>query len=226
MRHAAHDGRRPPYVRDSIALGAAVGLVGVTFGVLAVAAGLSGLQAVAMSLLVFTGASQFAAASVVASGGSAASAVGSALLLAARNGIYGTRLAPLLGGSRPRRLVAAQLVIDESTGMAMAQESDTDARGAFWATGVAIYVFWNLGTIVGVVAGNAVGEPSEYGLDAAFPASFVVLIAPHLRSRPGRVAALLGAAIAVVAVPLTPAGTPLLLAALAVGPALVIGRRP
>ena len=199
--------------------------MGVTFGVLAATAGLSLAKALAMSVLVFTGASQFAAVSVIESGGSPASAVGSALLLAARNGFYGMRLSSLITGSSAKRALAAHFVIDETTAMATAQVDDDDARGAFWVTGVALFTFWVSGTALGVIAGEAVGDPRVYGLDAAFPASFVALLAPQVRERPAQVSALVGAAIALVAVPLTPVGVPLLLSALAVGPALLVKRR-
>jgi predicted branched-subunit amino acid permease len=182
-----------------------------------------------MSLLVFTGASQFAAVGVVGSGGSAVSAVGSALLLAARNAAYGLALHPLLGErtSGPRRLVAAQLTIDESTAMATAQPDPVLGVTAFWATGIAVYVCWNLGTLLGAVAGNAIGDPKTLGLDAAFPAGFIALMAPHLRTRAGRVAAVSGGAIALALVPLTPAGTPIIAASLGVIPAaFVSGRAP
>ncbi len=211
--------------RDSILLGVAVGVVGVTFGVLADSAGLSPARTMAMSLLVFTGASQFLAVGVVASGGSAVSAVTGALLLGARNAMYGMRMSPILGPGAVRRAAASQLVIDESTAMSLAQDNIDDSRDAFWVTGLAVYLFWNLGTAGGVWLGDVVGEPAVWGLDAAFPASFVALIGPHIVTKPGQVAAVLAAAIALLAVPFTPAGLPVLLAALAVGPALAVQRR-
>ena len=168
-------------VTASLALGVAVGLVGVSFGVLAVANGLTVPQAMAMSLLVFTGASQFAAVGVLAAGGSGPAAVGSGLLLAARNGVYGLALAPILQGSLGRRLLASQLVIDETTAMATAQPDRPNQVRAFWTSGLAIFVCWNAGTLVGAVAGGALSDPAQLGLDAAFPAGFVVLIGPHLR---------------------------------------------
>lgn len=205
-------------------LGAAVGLVGVTFGVLAATAGLSPAKAIAMSLLVFTGASQFAAVSVVDSGGSGLSAVGGALLLAARNSLYGMRLSERLRPAGWKRYPGAQFVIDETTAMSVAQPDERAATEAFWWTGFALLVFWNLGTVVGVLVGEAVGDPDVYGLDAAFPASFVALLGPHLSTAPGRLAGLLGAGIALTAVPFVPAGLPILLAALAIVPALLLPR--
>lgn len=211
--------------KDSIVLGAAVGAVGLTFGVLAETAGLSIAKAMAMSLLVFTGASQFAAVGTLEAGGSPLSAVGGALLLAARNTLYGIRLAPVFGASRPKQFAGAHLTIDESTAMATAQHELRSTREAFWATGMSIFFFWNLGTAAGVVLGSVLGDPETFGLDAAFLASFVALIGPHVRKHPGRLAALLGAGIAIVTVPVSPAGVPLLLATLAVVPALWLDRR-
>lgn len=207
--------------REALAIGVAVGVFGATFGVLAVGAGLTPLQAQAMSLLVFTGASQFAAVGVLDSGGNAAAAVGSALLLAARNGMYGISLSRLITGRLPRRLVAAQLVIDESTAMASAHPKD--AVRAFWTTGVAVFVFWNLGTLAGAAGGGAIADPATLGLDAAFPAGFVALMAPHLRRRDGRVAAVVGGAVALVSVPFVPVGVPVLLASVGVVPGYLVG---
>lgn len=211
--------------RDSFVLGLAVGLVGLTFGVLAEAAGLSLAKAMAMSLLVFTGASQFAAVGVVDSGGSPLTAVGGALFLAARNSLYGMRMSSLIGRKAPAVVAGSHFVIDETTAMSLAQTDEKAAREAFWLTGASLFVFWNLGTALGVLVGELLGDPETLGLDAAFLASFVALMGPQLRTRPGQVASLLGAAIAVMAVPLTPAGAPILLAALAVVPALLVGWR-
>ena len=206
-------------------LGATVGVFGVTFGVLATASGLTVAQACALSLLTFTGASQFAAVGVVAAGGSTIAALSGALLLAARNAVYGVALSPILPGGWRRRLAAAQLVIDESTAMATAQGDTVTAIDAFWATGIAVFVFWNLGTLLGAVSGQAIGDPQALGLDVAFPAGFLALLSSQLRQRPGRVAALAGGAIAVVAIPTTSPGVPVLLAALGALPAWWVQRR-
>lgn len=203
-------------VSASLALGVAVGLIGASYGVLAVANGLSLTQTCAMSVLVFTGASQFAFVGVIATGGSAVAAVGSGLLLAARNGVYGLALAPVLQGPLARRLLAAQFVIDESTAMATAQPDTPSQVRAFWWSGLSIFVFWNAGTVIGALAGGALSDPAALGLDAAFPAGFVVLIGPHLRSKAGRQAALLAAVIVLVATPFLRPGVPILVAALAV----------
>ncbi len=207
---------RPAYAADAIGIGVATGVYGISFGVLAVGAGLSAAQACAMSLLVFTGGSQFAAIGVIAGGGSAATAVANALLLAVRNAAYGFSLASLLRGAWPRRALAAQLVIDETTAMARAQEDEADARGAFWLTGASVFACWNLGTLAGALAGSGLGDPGKYGLDAMFPAAFLALLAPQLRQPGAPAAALAGALIAVVLLPLTPAGVPVLAASLGV----------
>ena len=207
---------RPAYTADGLGIGVATGVYGISFGVLAVGAGLSEAQACAMSLLVFTGGSQFAAISVIGAGGAAATAIANALLLAVRNGAYGLPLASLLRGSFPRRAVAAQLVIDETMAMARAQDSDDDARGAFWLTGAAVFVCWNAGTLAGALAGAGLGDPARYGLDAMFPAAFLALLAPQLRQPGAPAAALAGALIAVVLLPFTPAGVPVIAASLGV----------
>lgn len=204
----------PPYVRDGIVLGAAVGLFGITFGVLAVGAGLTVAQASAMSLLVFTGASQFAVVGVIGAGGSPVSAIASALLLASRNGIYGLALHGRIGGGVAKRLFSAHFIIDESTAMALGQDEKEASKWAFWAAGLSVFVFWNLGTLVGAAGGTVLGNPEAWGLDAAFPAGFIVLAAPHVRSSEGRVAALAGAVIGLIAVPLLPVGAPILVASL------------
>jgi 4-azaleucine resistance transporter AzlC len=211
---------KPRYRRDAVLLAVAVGVFGISFGVLAAATGLGIAKTCAMSLLVFTGGSQFAAVGVIQSGGSASTALGSALLLAARNTAYGVTLSPILRGVPfRRRLLGTQLVIDETTAMATAQPNGDDAAGAFWITGVLIFVLWNVGTLLGAVAGSSIGDPSTFGLDAAFPAGFIALLAPHLRRRPGQVAAVVGALVALALTPFTQPGVPIIVAAVAVLPA-------
>jgi 4-azaleucine resistance transporter AzlC len=204
---------------EGLLLAIAVGVVGVTFGVLADAAGLTLPQIIVMSTLVFTGASQFAAVSVIDGGGSSGAAVGSAMLLAARNVLYGPVVARLLGTSG-QRVLGTHLVIDETAAMASVQDNDVAAADAFWWTGIWLWSLWNLGSIGGALLGAALGEAETWGLDAAFPAAFIALLVPHLRTQPGRVAAILGGAVAIVMVPIAPAGVPLLVAALAVVPAV------
>ncbi len=222
LRKLEIDAELRPVVSASITLGAVVGVFGVVFGVGAVSAGGSVLQACAMSLLVFTGASQFTAVSVIDGGGSTGSAMSSAMLLAARNGVYGLTMARHLDGSLARRLLAAQLTIDESTAMATAQADPQSRSTAFWITGLSVYLFWNLGTLVGALAGSAI-DPETYGLDAAFPAGFVAMVAPHFSTRNGRAAGVLGGLICLVTIPFVPVGVSILCAAVAV---LVGVRRP
>ena len=212
-------------VRDAAGIGLAVGIYGVSFGVLAVAAGASVAQAMALSLLVFTGASQFAFVGVIAGGGGAAAAVAPALMLAARNAIYGLSLAPVLTGTRAARVLQSHLVIDESTAMARAQDSPARARAAFLLTGLAVLTCWNAGTLAGALAGGGLGDPRDLGMDAMFPAAFLALLSPQLR-RPGApTAAVAGALIAMSLVTVAPAGIPIVAAAAALVPAGLAARR-
>jgi 4-azaleucine resistance transporter AzlC len=207
------------YRRDSILLSAAVGIVGVTFGVLAETSGLTMAQAIAMSAFVFTGTSQFAAVIVIASGGTEIAAVISGLVLALRNAFYGPSVASLFRPSLAAKLSSAHFVIDETTAMATAQTSPENARRAFWTTAAWLYALWNLGTAVGVIAGRVIANPDAWGLDAAFPAAFVALIIPHLQTTQGRLAALGGAVISIGIFPFTSPGIPVLasVAGVAVG---------
>jgi 4-azaleucine resistance transporter AzlC len=182
-------------------------------------------MACAMSLFVFTGASQFAAVSVIASGGSPLSAVGSGLLLGLRHVGYGLALDRTLPPSPRRRLLAAQFLIDESTAMALGQPNPADARRAFWATGLAVFGLWNAGTLVGALFGSVLGDPATLGLDAVFPAAFLALLVPLVRTGEGRLAAATGALIGLVLVPLLAAGLPIVLAAAGAVPAVVVLRR-
>lgn len=206
-------------------LAAATGVVGVTFGILAQEAGLTVAKSQAMSAFVFTGASQFAAVTVIASGGSLAAAVASGLFLAIRNAFYGPVVAPLLPRHRLARAVSAQFVIDETTAMATAQEDPHDARGAFWFTALWLYTMWNVGTLVGYLAGERIADPQALGLDVAFPAAFIALLLPHLRTGQGRATAIAGGLVALVLLPVAPAGVPILAAALGIIPGYLIARR-
>ena len=208
------DEERRRIVRDGIGVGLATGAYGVSFGALSIAAGLDVVQTCVLSLLMFTGASQFAFVGVLASGGAPLSGALTAALLGVRNALYGMRLSRSLGYGGWRRLAAAQLVIDESTAMAVTRETPEQARTGFLATGVSVFVCWNLATLAGALAGQGIGDPRDYGLDAAVGAAFLALLWPRLQ-RPGdRVAALLAAALALGLVPLSPAGVPVLATAL------------
>ena len=219
---------RGALLRTSLSVGLATGAYGLSFGALATAAGLSVVQACAMSVLVFTGGSQFALVGVVGSGGSPLSGAASAVLLGTRNAFYGAGLSPLLRLRGLRRVLGAQLVLDESTAVALAgqERSERAGRLGFWATGLAVFVLWNAATLVGALAGRAVGDPRALGLDAAVPAAFLALLAPRLRDRPTWLMALASAAVAVAAVPVVPAGVPVLVAALVPVVTVLAGRRP
>lgn len=200
-------------VRNSLGVGLAVGTYGFAFGAASVAAGLSVLQTCLLSLLAFTGGTQFAVVGVVAGGGTVAAALGSGLLLGARNTLYAMRLAPLLRVRGPRRLVAALGTIDESTAMAVAQPSDGLARIAYWVTFGGVWTCWNLFTVLGAAGASVLGDPQTLGLDAVVPAAFLALLAPRLRTGAvERRVAVGGALVAAVLIPLTPPGVPVLAA--------------
>ena len=210
---------RARVTRDAIAIGVAVGAYGLGFGAAGVTAGLSVLQTCALSLLVFTGASQFALVGVLGAGGSALAGMAGALLLGSRNTLYAVRLSSLLAFRGARRPLAAHSTIDETTAMATAAPPAL-ARRAFWLTFASVYAFWNLATLLGAL-GAGVVDTRKLGLDAAVGAAFLALLAPQIRDRAGARVAMTGALIALVAIPLTPAGVPVLLAALAVLPAVL-----
>jgi predicted branched-subunit amino acid permease len=208
--------QRAQILRTSLGVGVATGAYGLSYGALGTSAGLSVVQTCALSVLMFSGGSQFALIGVLGGGGNAVSGSASAMLLGARNALYGARLAPVLGLRGLRRAIGAQVVVDESTAVALRYEPEgaTSARLGFWATGLAIFALWNLSTLIGAVLGNQLGDPRDFGLDAAAPAAFLALLAPRLRGRSPWLTALAGAAVAVAIVPVVPAGVPVLLAAL------------
>lgn len=213
-------------IRDSLGVGLAVGAYGFAFGAASVAAGLSTLQTCLLSLLAFTGGTQFAVVGVVAGGGSAAAALAGGLLLGSRNSLYAMRLKPVLGVRGVRRLVAALGTIDESTAMAVAQPSARLARVAFWWTAGGVFLFWNLATLFGAVVGSVI-DPTDFGLDAVVPAAFLALLAPRLRAgATERWIALVAAVIAAALIPITPAGVPVLAASAAVLLAFRLRPRP
>lgn len=211
---------RSGIIRDAIAVGIATGTYGISFGAVAVTAGLSVAQACALSLLVFTGASQFALVGVIAAGGAPISGALTAILLGTRNTLYGLRLAPLLQLTGLRRAAAAQILIDESTAMALNRGSTPAARVGFLSTGLAVFVLWNAATLAGALAGTAIGDPRTFGLDAAVGAAFLALLWPRLSDRRNQVVAVCAGAVALGLVPVTAAGVPVLAAG---GVALLAG---
>lgn len=199
--------------RVGAAVAVATGLYGLSFGALSIAVGLSLWQTMALSLLMFTGGSQFAFIAVLAGGGSGAAAMGAASLLGVRNAVYGMELNRLL---RPRRRhipLAAQVTIDESMATAVSQPSLPERRIGFWTAGLGIFLLWNFFTALGAVLGDALGDPQQWGLDGAAVAAFLGLLWPRLRKRDARAIAVLCAVATVVVVPLVPPGVPILIAA-------------
>ncbi len=209
--------------RQGLTVGVATGLYGISFGALAVAAGLSVAQAAVLSALLFSGGSQFAAVGVIASGGTGLAAVTTSSLLGLRNAFYGLQVSRLLQERGLRRVLAAHLTIDESTAVSVAQPTRSLSRTGFWWTGLAVFVCWNLMTVVGAYAGSALGDPKAWGLDAAASGAFIALLWPRLTTARARITALTAAAIALLVSPHSPAGVPILVAA---GAAVVAGLLP
>ena len=202
----------PTLRRDLLALAGAILIVGMSFGAIAVAAGLSWWMPSVMSVLVFAGGAQFMVVGVVAAGGGLLAAVAGALVLNARHLPFGLAIGPIVGRSWPARLIGSHLMVDESVAFAMAQRDPRRARAVFWVCGIVLFCSWNAGTVVGALAGQGIGDPDAFGLDAAFPAALLALVLPSLRDARTRNAALLGAVVALATTPFLPAGVPVLLA--------------
>jgi len=208
--------RWDPARQQALSVSIATGAYAISFGALSVAAGLDLWQTMALSLLVFSGGSQFAFVGVIAAGGGGAAALATSTFLGVRNGFYGVALAPIL---RPisglRRVWAAQVTIDESTAVALAQPHDDlpARRVGFWWTGVGVFVAWNAITVVGALVGARLGDPAQWGLDAAAAAAFLGLVWPRLASRSAQAVAGIAAVTALLLTPLLPAGLPILAAA-------------
>ncbi|MDT0477439.1 AzlC family ABC transporter permease [Streptomyces sp. DSM 41014] len=210
-------------VRDALGVGVVVGLSGFAFGVTAAGAGLTVAQTCALSLLVFTGASQFALVGALAAGGNPLTAAAGAFFLGVRNAFYGLRLSQMLALPRAVRPFAAQWVIDETTAVALAQPTRRATRIGFTVTGVTVYALWNLTTFLGALGADAVGDTRRWGLDAAGPAVFLALLAPMLRSTTERAVAGLAVVLGLGLLPVLPAGVPVLVASLA-APAVLWAR--
>ncbi|MGW7385108.1 AzlC family ABC transporter permease [Streptomyces sp. NPDC054794] len=225
---AAEGGGKPDaaVVRDALGVGVAVGLSGFAFGVTSAGSGLSLPQTCALSLLVFTGASQFALVGALTAGGNPLTAAAGAFFLGVRNAFYGLRLSQLLALPRAVRPFAAQWVIDETTAVALAQPGRRSARLGFTVTGLTLYVLWNLTTVLGALGAQAIGDTDAWGLDAAGPAVFLALLAPMVKTATERAVAGLAVLLGLGLLPVLPAGVPVLVAALAAPVALwAEGRR-
>jgi predicted branched-subunit amino acid permease len=204
----------------SIGVGLAVGLYGTSFGALSTAAGLSVWQTQVLSLLMFSGGSQFAVIGVLGASGPAGviPAIVSAWLLGIRNGFYALRLNSVLSVTGVIKLIAAQLTIDESNAVSASQDTDKDSRRGFWITGIAVFIFWNLFTLVGALLGSVISDPSVWGLDAAAAAAFLGLVWPRLKHLQSNLTALIAVVFTLILVPLLPSGIPVIVAApIAVG---------
>jgi predicted branched-subunit amino acid permease len=213
------DPARGAVLRQALSIAVATGAYAISFGALAVAAGLSVAQTCVLSLAMFTGGSQFAFVGVVTAGGSGGAAIATATLLGARNGFYGLQMARILRPRGWRRPLTAHVTIDETTAVGSAQAAVRPdrpelARIGFWATALAVFTLWNAATLLGAVVGNALGDPRRYGLDAAAAAAFLALLWPRLSTRRTRLVAVTAVAVASALVPLLPPGAPVLAAAL------------
>lgn len=202
-----------PAVRVALSVAIATGLYGLSFGALSVAAGLDLLQTMALSLLLFSGGSQFAFIGVIAGGGSGISAMSASALLGIRNGVYGMQVNVLLRPQRWRKLATAHLTIDESVATATGQTDPDEQRRGFWAAGIGVFVLWNLFTLVGALAGSAMGDPARWGLDGAAVAAFLGLLWPRIQAKEPAAIAVVCAVITLIAVPFVPPGVPILIAA-------------
>jgi predicted branched-subunit amino acid permease len=196
--------------RTALSVAFTVGLYGAAFGAAGVTAGFSILQTCLLSILLFSGASQFAVVGIMGAGGSAVSAIATSTLLGFRNALYGLQMAPILKVKGLKRILAAQITIDESTAVATLQENDADRRRGFYITGIGVYVFWNLFTFLGALGASAIGDPSVWGLDAAVPAAFCGLIWPRLKNKTHFVVSAVAIAWALVLTPITAAGIPII----------------
>ena len=202
--------KRTQVDRTALSVAFTVGLYGAAFGAAGVTAGFSILQTCLLSILLFSGASQFAVVGIMGAGGSAVSAIATATLLGFRNALYGLQMAPILKVKGLKRILASQITIDESTAVATLQENDADRRRGFYVTGVGVYVFWNLFTFLGALGASAIGDPSVWGLDAAVPAAFCGLIWPRLKNKTHFVVSAVAIAWALLLTPITPAGIPII----------------
>ena len=202
--------------RASLSVSLTVGAYGVAFGAASIAAHFSILQTCLFSLLTFTGASQFAAVGVVGAGGAALSAIAAATLLSTRNALYGMQMSPLLKVRGLKKIAAAHVTIDESTGVALAQTPrGTDAmRTGFWLTGLGVFIFWNIFTLLGALGAKALGNPASWGLDAAVPAAYLGLLWPRLQTNFLRVVAIASMIFALLVTPWLAAGMPIIMSVL------------
>ncbi len=201
-------------IRAAVAVAATVWFFGASFGLVARAAGMGVAAPLVLSATTFAGSAQFAVTSILGAGGGAAAAIAAAVMLNARYAPISISVARLFRGPRLRRLAESQLIVDESWALSSRGDGRFDRRLLIGA-GLLLYAAWVSGTAVGVFAGKALGDPEALGLDGAFPALFLALLVPQLRSRKATQAALLGGAIALVLIPVSPPGVPIVAASAA-----------
>lgn len=215
-----------PATKIGSSIAVATGLYAISYGALGVAAGLNLWQVMALSLLMFTGGSQFAFIGVIAGGGSPGAAFGAATLLGVRNAVYGMQIKAMLRPRGLKKLLAAQVTIDESTATAAGQSDPAEQKRGFWVAGIGVYVLWNIFTVAGALLGDALGDPKAWGLDGAAVAAFLGLLWPRLKSAEPVAIATVCALATVLAIPLVPPGVPILVAALVAGVWGYFGRGP
>ena len=196
--------------RTSLSVAFTVGLYGAAFGAAGVTAGFTILQTCLLSILLFSGASQFAVVGIMGAGGSAISAIATATLLGFRNALYGLQMAPILKVTGLKRILSAQITIDESTAVSTLQENDVDRKRGFYLTGIGVYIFWNLFTYLGALGASAIGDPAVWGLDAAVPAAFCGLVWPRLKDKKQFLISALAIVLALSLTPITAAGIPII----------------
>ena len=196
--------------RTSLSVAFTVGLYGAAFGAAGVTAGFTILQTCLLSILLFSGASQFAVVGIMGAGGSAISAIATATLLGFRNALYGLQMAPILKVTGLKRILSAQITIDESTAVSTLQENDVDIKRGFYLTGIGVYIFWNLFTYLGALGASAIGDPAVWGLDAAVPAAFCGLVWPRLKDKKQFLISALAIVLALSLTPITAAGIPII----------------
>lgn len=196
--------------RTALSVAFTVGLYGAAFGAAGITANFSILQTCLLSLLLFSGASQFAVVGIMGAGGAAISAIATATLLGFRNALYGVQMAPILKVTGIKRILAAQITIDESTAVATLQDNDADRKRGFYLTGVGVYIFWNLFTFLGALGASKIGNPSVWGLDAAVPAAFCGLVWPRLKDKRQFIISSSAIGLALLLTPIAPAGVPII----------------
>lgn len=198
--------------RDIALVCVADAFVGLSFGAITVSSGLPVWLPMLLSVVVFAGAAQFMFVGIIAAGGNPLAAVIAGLLVNARHVPFGFAVGDVLGTSWSRRIVGSHLMIDETVAFTLAQRDTGQRRAAYWVCGIALFVCWNVGVLVGAFGGTAVSDTAAFGLDAAFPAVLLALVLPSLRDDRTRRAALAGVVIALATAPFLPPGLPVLLA--------------